>query len=397
MRRVHDGRVEPRLHAVVQENRIENAARLRRQPEADVRNTEDCRDARELALDETDSLDRVLAGIDPFRIARRKRERQRVIDEILGGESVLTDHDVVDLLRYLELPLASLRHTDLVDRERNHGSSVLLNQRHDCVDTLAAVLHVDRIDDAATRDVLERGFDHIGLGRIDHQRRLHAHRQQLHHLRHLLGFVGPLGESDANVEHVRARIDLITRMAELTRGTWLGCAGFARGSTARTAPTIAERCAGVVPQQPPTMRTPKSLTNSESAVAIGSGSSGYTASPTPVLSGSPAFGITDKGSVACSDKYRMGSRMCSGPVEQFRPITSTLSASSVVIALAMSVPRSMRPLTSSVTWVWRGIRRPISENSLSIPATAAFTSRMSCDVSMRRRSTPPSTRYFACS
>ncbi len=99
------------------------------------------------------------------------------------------------------------------------------------------------------------------------------------------------------------------------------------------------------------MRTPKSLTNSESACAIGAGSSGYTASPTPVLSGNPAFGITDSGSVACSERYLTGSRMCSGPVEQFSPMTSTLSASSVVIALAMSVPRSMRPLTSSVTCV----------------------------------------------
>ena len=43
------------------------------------------------------------------------------------------------------------------------------------------------------------------------------------------------------------------------------------------------------------------------------------------------------------------------------------------------------------------MRRPSSVKSCSIPATAAFTSRMSCDVSMRRRSTPPSIRYWAWS
>jgi len=68
----------------------------------------------------------------------------------------------------------------------------------------------------------------------------------------------------------------------------------------------------------------------------------------PVLSGKPAFGMTDTGRDACSVMNRIGSRMCSGPVEQLSPITSTLSDSSVVIALAMSVPSSIRPLTSSV-------------------------------------------------
>ena len=67
-----------------------------------------------------------------------------------------------------------------------------------------------------------------------------------------------------------------------------------------TARTISLRCSGVVPQQPPTIRTPYSCTNSPSIAAIGAGSSGYTASPTPVLSGSPAFGITEIGRVACS-------------------------------------------------------------------------------------------------
>src|ERR1700693_2289284 len=111
----------------------------------------------------------------------------------------------------------------------------------------------------------------------------------------------------------------MARMAELTRGTccaWL--TGFFARSAPRTASKIAVRCSGVVPQHPPTMRTPKSFTNSDSAVAIGAGSSGYTASPTPVLSGSPAFGITDSGRVACSDRYLTGSRMCSGPCEEIK-------------------------------------------------------------------------------
>ena len=186
------------------------------------------------------------------------------------------------------------------------------------------------------------------------------------------------------------------RIAEDTRGTCGAARRPAAWSKPRTVRTTAARCSGVVPQHPPTARTPKSRTNSPNAAASASGSSGYTASPVPVLSGSPAFGMHDTGRTACSDSHRIGSRMCSGPVEQLSPSTSTPNDSSVVIALAMSVPNNMRPLVSSVTCACTGTRRPISVNTRSNPASAALTSRMSCAVSTNSRSTPPSISALAC-
>ena len=62
--------------------------------------------------------------------------------------------------------------------------------------------------------VLERRLDHVRFGRVDHERRLDAHRQQLDDLRHLLGFVAALGQRDADVEHVRAGLDLLARDVE---------------------------------------------------------------------------------------------------------------------------------------------------------------------------------------
>ncbi len=90
--------------------------------------------------------------------------------------------------------------------------------------------------------------------------------------------------------------------------------------------------------------------------------------------------------------------MSSGPVEQFRPMTSTRSASSVASAELMSVPSSiLPPLGSSETLAWIGTERPWSLNASRAPKIAALTSRMSCAVSMMIRSTPPSTRPAACS
>ena len=58
--------------------------------------------------------------------------------------------------------------------------------------------------------------------------------------------------------------------------------------------------------------------------------------------------------------------MSSGPVEQLRPITSTLSASSVASTAEMSVPSSiLPPLGSSETEVWIGTARPVSLERLA--------------------------------
>ena len=48
------------------------------------------------------------------------------------------------------------------------------DERHDGVDALPAVLHVDGVDDRAAGDVLERCLDDVGFGGVDHERRLDA-------------------------------------------------------------------------------------------------------------------------------------------------------------------------------------------------------------------------------
>ena len=172
--------------------------------------------------------------------------------------------------------------------------------------------------------------------------------------------------------------------------------GRGRRGTLRQALTIALRCSWLLPQQPPTILTPNSLIKSRRAAAIGSGSIGYTANPL-TLSGIPAFGIVEMGSGQFSARKRTGSRIYSGPVEQFRPTMSTLSATSVVITAAISVPRSIRPLVSSETCAWMGTLRPTWRMARWIPVIAARTSKISWLVSINSTSTPPSKRAAACS
>ncbi len=71
--------------------------------------------------------------------------------------------------------------------------------------------------------------------------------------------------------------------------------------------------------------------------------------------------------------------------------------SKIARAAAISVPSSIRPVVSRVTCAWMGRACPVSANAAWMPWITALTSKMSCEVSISRRSTPPSIRPTACS
>ena len=109
----------------------------------------------------------------------------------------------------LDLALGRLRHPDLVDRQRDQRRAVGERDGHDAVELGAAGLEVDRVDDRAPGDLLERAFDHLGLGRVDLDRRGLGQRDLLRDQPHLFVLVLALGQRDAQVEHVRAAGDLV--------------------------------------------------------------------------------------------------------------------------------------------------------------------------------------------
>ena len=97
-------------------------------------------------------------------------------------------------------------------------------------------------------------------------------------------------------------------------------------------------------------------------------------------------------------RWRTCSTICSGPVAQLMPITSTVSsASSVVSAQAISEPSSIVPVVSIVTLAITGRRVSISPNTSSIAPSAAFVCSRSWHVSTLSTSIPPSTSPRVCS
>ena len=135
----------------------------------------------------------------------------------LAVEAVLLAAQLGDPPGDLELALGGLGHPDLVDRQRDQRRAVGPGERHHPVELGAAGLEVDRVDDRAARDLLERGLDHLGLGRVDLDRRRLGQRDPLDDLAHLLGLVLALGQRHAHVEHVRAAGDLVLGDRERAR------------------------------------------------------------------------------------------------------------------------------------------------------------------------------------
>ena len=70
--------------------------------------------------------------------------------------------------------------------------------------------------------------------------------------------------------------------------------------------------------------------------------------------GRPALGTQAMGTRLAPDRWRSASLISTGPVAQLRPTTSTCIESSTVSAAPISVPGSMRPVSSIVTCVCSG-------------------------------------------
>ena len=302
LRRVHDGRVEAGLHALVQEHRVEHLAGRRVEPERHVGQAQDRRHPRQLGLDRADALDR-LDAVEPALLhAGRQRQRQRVEQEVLGRQPVALDGDVADVAGRPQLPLGRAGLALLVDAGAHDGGAELAGQPQERVQPgprLVALLEVDRVQDRPAADPLQRGPHDRSLGGVDHERHGRLRAQPAGHLGHVGHAVGAR-VVDADVDQVRALLHLVLRHGDAgvpvarqhrlaerlgpvgvralahhqERGVLLeghrGVDGRRRPARApacaprSSAPaqrsTTAARCSGVVPQQPPIAETPNSVT-----------------------------------------------------------------------------------------------------------------------------------------
>ncbi len=212
-RRVDDGRVEPGLHALVQEHRVQDVAGGRREAERHVRQAEDGVDAGQLGLDAPDALDGLDAVPPALLHAGRQRQGQGVEEQVARLQAVAVDGQVVDGLGRPHLPVGRAGLALLVDARRHHGGAVLPGQSEEPVEAGAggvAVLQVHRVEDGLAADPLQAGLDDLGLGGVEHQRDAGLGGEADGDLVHVLHAV-LTRVVDADVEDVGALLHLVPR------------------------------------------------------------------------------------------------------------------------------------------------------------------------------------------
>ena len=177
------------------------------------------------------------------------------------------------------------------------------------------------------------------------------------------------------------------------RSAWTGrLRGFVRIALARSAPAIASRWAGVLPQHAPITVAPRAR-NETASVAIVSGGVWYSARA-PTNTGIPMFGLATSGRSGATARIRsMTGRISSGPFPQLPPIASTPSALSARAASSGETPIIVWPRVSNVIVATTGV----AGEARRAPAIAAAISARSDIVSIQNRSAPPAARAPACS
>ena len=179
----------------------------------DIADAQDGHRTGQLGFDTFDGIERLdSSGIEVL-LTGGDRKGQSIEDERVGGQAVLIDADIIDLMGNLDFTLGRLPHALFIDGQRDDCCTMLHRQWEDLFDALATILHIDRVDDDTTWCDFQRRLNDIRLGRVDHQRRIQAHRELLDQGRHLFGLVSTFSERDLHIQNVRAALSSV-------RGQW---------------------------------------------------------------------------------------------------------------------------------------------------------------------------------
>jgi len=121
---VHDGRVEPGLAGVVQEDAVQHMPGRRLDTEADVADAEHDVALGQLLLDPADSLQRFEAEPPVLGVAGAYGERQRIEQQVAGPQTVLAGRQVMQAMGDGHFSVHGLGHAFLVDGQSDHCRSV---------------------------------------------------------------------------------------------------------------------------------------------------------------------------------------------------------------------------------------------------------------------------------
>ena len=96
LRRVDDGHIQAGLYAVIEHDRIQHRAGLRRQAEGQIAYAQRGHHAGRFCFDQPDAFDGLDGRIGKFGIAGGQREGQGIEDQVFRAQAVVVDGNIVN-------------------------------------------------------------------------------------------------------------------------------------------------------------------------------------------------------------------------------------------------------------------------------------------------------------
>ena len=169
LRGVDDGRVQPGLDGLVEEDRVEDDAGCRVEAEGDVRDTEGGTHTRVTLLNLGDGVDGLQTVATGLLLTSADREGEAVDEDVTDAHAPVVDEIIDEARGHPYLPLGSACLALLVNGECDDSSPILDDHRHDALvarSRTVPVLEVHRVDDAATGQMLQTSSQDVGLGGV---------------------------------------------------------------------------------------------------------------------------------------------------------------------------------------------------------------------------------------
>ena len=142
--------------------------------------------------------------------AGRDRQRQRVKENIVSGNSVLCGCLLVSAFGDFKLSLGGARHSLLINSADYDAGAVSLRKIENLGKEGLAVFIIRRVEDAFAAGMLQARFHLLPFGGIEHQRNLDVRDEAGREFVHVFLAVAA-DEINVDVEHVRAFTFLLTR------------------------------------------------------------------------------------------------------------------------------------------------------------------------------------------
>ena len=188
---------------MVEHEGVEHVAGAGIQAETHIAHSQDGEHAGKFGFDVPDGVQSFHGAAAEFLVAAAQSESEGIDDQVLGWETILAHHQVIEPPGHGQLPFAALGHAFFVNGEGHYRGAVVAAEIKNFPGLAFAVFEVDGVHHAFARRYLQRLLDNVHFRGVDHQGQGGLRDGPAQELFHVPRFVAP-HVGHAHIQHVSA-------------------------------------------------------------------------------------------------------------------------------------------------------------------------------------------------